>query len=88
MAKLDIADTVSEISEKVVDSVVSGLLMPKCCWTCKHDVTYRWKVGRRIDEDICMLTGKIIKMDDDEPWKRRAGWCPLVLQTEADEHHD
>jgi hypothetical protein len=51
-------------------------LMPNSCWTCKHDVTYRWSVGRRIDEDVCMLSGKTILMDD-KPWKKRMAWCPL-----------
>lgn len=60
---------------------ISRLLMPNSCWTCKHDVTYRWKVGARVDEDVCMLTGKTIKMDD-EPWKKRMAWCPLEVESE------
>ena len=82
LSQSDTTDIVNKISETATEKIISKLLMPNSCWTCKHDVTYRWKVGKRIDEDICMLSGKIIKMDDDEPWKRRAKWCPLVLESE------
>jgi hypothetical protein len=52
------------------------LLLPNSCWTCRHCVTYRWKVGARVDEDVCMLAVETIKMDD-MPWKVRMSWCPL-----------
>ena len=81
MAKIDIDNTVVEIADNALYKIQNSLLMPNCCWTCKHDVTYRWKVGRRIDEDICMLTGKTILMDD-EPWEKRMDWCPLRLESE------
>ena len=70
------------MGETKVKFIVPSHLMPNSCWTCKHDVTYRWKVGKRIDEDACMLTMKTIRMDD-EPWKKRMTWCPLVKESEG-----